>query len=109
MATERREKCYWLVPEVLRPCSISLFYFSLVNRLASRALVHLTKNIMHTLPNEKKKIQVVPEAIVCHVDESPLWGETVSERPRRNMTDPAAEPFFSRPAPSNDPDALSRL
>ncbi|KAG1611381.1 hypothetical protein G6F46_009299 [Rhizopus delemar] len=28
---------------------------------------------MHTLPNEKKKIQVVPEAIVCHIDESPLF------------------------------------
>jgi hypothetical protein len=55
---------------------------------SSMALVHLTKNIMHTLPNEKKKIQVVPEAIVCHIDESPLWGDMVSERPRMDIADP---------------------
>ncbi|RCH85322.1 Cytoplasmic tRNA 2-thiolation protein 2 [Rhizopus azygosporus] len=40
---------------------------------SSISLVDLTKNIMHTLPNEKKKIQVVPEAVICHIDESSLF------------------------------------
>ncbi|KAI9268722.1 hypothetical protein BY458DRAFT_533839 [Sporodiniella umbellata] len=31
---------------------------------------------MHTLPSEKKKIQVVPEAIICHIDESSLFETT---------------------------------
>lgn len=46
---------------------------------SSISLVDLTKNIMHTLPNEKKKIQVVPEAVICHIDESSLFDSMVIE------------------------------
>ncbi|KAI7904948.1 uncharacterized protein BX663DRAFT_501126 [Cokeromyces recurvatus] len=41
---------------------------------SSIAMLNLTKNFMKVLPNEKKKIQLIPEAIVCHIDESSLFG-----------------------------------
>lgn len=44
------------------------------------AMVNLTKNFMRVVPSEKKKVQLIPEAIVCHIDESTLFESTVSER-----------------------------
>ncbi|KAI9480418.1 MAG: hypothetical protein EXX96DRAFT_562519 [Benjaminiella poitrasii] len=40
---------------------------------SSIAMLNLTKNFIKVLPNEKKKIQLIPEAIVCHIDESTLF------------------------------------
>lgn len=42
------------------------------------AMVNLTKNFMRVVPSEKKKVQLIPEAIVCHIDESTLFESTVS-------------------------------
>jgi cytoplasmic tRNA 2-thiolation protein 2 len=44
------------------------------------AMVNLTKNFMRVVPSEKKKVQLIPEAIVCHIDESTLFESTVSEK-----------------------------
>ncbi|KAI8370943.1 hypothetical protein BD560DRAFT_396404 [Blakeslea trispora] len=43
---------------------------------SSIAMLNLTKNFMHIVPTEKKKIQLIPEAIVCHIDESSLFEST---------------------------------
>ncbi|OAD01597.1 hypothetical protein MUCCIDRAFT_156834 [Mucor lusitanicus CBS 277.49] len=40
------------------------------------AMVNLTKNFMRVVPSEKKKVQLIPEAIVCHIDESTLFEST---------------------------------
>lgn len=41
------------------------------------AMVNLTKNFMRVVPTEKKKVQLIPEAIVCHIDESTLFENNV--------------------------------
>jgi hypothetical protein len=33
---------------------------------------------MRVVPSEKKKVQLIPEAIICHIDESTLFETTVS-------------------------------
>jgi hypothetical protein len=33
---------------------------------------------MRVVPTEKKKVQLIPEAIICHIDESTLFETTVS-------------------------------
>ena len=43
-------------------------------------MLNLTKNFMRIVPTEKKKIQLIPEAIVCHIDESSLFESTVCIR-----------------------------
>ncbi|CAO3631696.1 unnamed protein product [Mucor fragilis] len=43
---------------------------------SSIAMVNLTKNFMRVVPSEKKKVQLIPEAIVCHIDESTLFEST---------------------------------
>lgn len=40
-------------------------------------MVNLTKNFMRVVPTEKKKVQLIPEAIVCHIDESALFENNV--------------------------------
>lgn len=40
---------------------------------SSIAMMNLTKNFMRVIPSEKKKVHLIPEAIVCHIDESSLF------------------------------------
>jgi hypothetical protein len=40
-------------------------------------MLHLTSTFMVINPNEKKKVAMVPSAVVCHIDESALFGEQV--------------------------------
>ncbi|SAM09220.1 hypothetical protein [Absidia glauca] len=42
---------------------------------SSIAMLHLTSTFMVINPNEKKKVAMVPSAVVCHIDESTLFGE----------------------------------
>ncbi|CEP14391.1 hypothetical protein [Parasitella parasitica] len=50
-------------------------------------MVNLTKNFMHVGPTELKKIQLIPEAIICHIDESTLFDSTAnsSEKLARDL------------------------
>lgn len=41
------------------------------------AMMNLTKNFMRVIPSEKKKVHLIPEAIVCHIDESSLFEHNV--------------------------------
>lgn len=43
-------------------------------------MVNLTKNFMRVVPTEKKKVQLIPEAIVCHIDESSLFENNVCKK-----------------------------
>lgn len=42
-----------------------------------RAMIHLTREFMHVAPHEKKKVQLMTGATVCHIDESALFKEQV--------------------------------
>ncbi|KAG2236174.1 hypothetical protein INT48_003793 [Thamnidium elegans] len=54
---------------------------------SSIAMVNLTKNFMRVVPTEKKKVQLIPEAIVCHIDESSLFenNKGYAEKLKENM------------------------
>lgn len=43
-------------------------------------MVNLTKNFMRIVPTEKKKVQLIPEAIICHIDESTLFQNNVWQK-----------------------------
>ncbi|KAI8970445.1 hypothetical protein BDF20DRAFT_125404 [Mycotypha africana] len=47
-------------------------------------MVELTKNFMRILPNEKKKIQLIPQAVICHIDESAIFQQTVESEEKLN-------------------------
>ena len=81
--TERTERCCWLVQVDLPPCKCANAKKRTVGMrrlIASSAMVNLTKSFMRVVPSEKKKVQLIPEAIVCHIDESTLFESTVSAR-----------------------------
>lgn len=40
-------------------------------------MIHLTSGFMIVNPTEKKKIALVPSAVVCHIDESALFEQQV--------------------------------
>ncbi|KAL1928299.1 hypothetical protein VTP01DRAFT_3215 [Rhizomucor pusillus] len=44
----------------------------------SIAMIHLTREFMHVAPHEKKKVQLMTGATVCHIDESALFKEQVN-------------------------------
>ncbi|KAI8884913.1 hypothetical protein K501DRAFT_216726 [Backusella circina FSU 941] len=54
---------------------------------SSMALVNLTNDFIQPVPEHKKKIQLVPSAVICHIDESTLFGNnhTLSEQLGQNM------------------------
>jgi hypothetical protein len=58
--------------------STSLFKLTRADcNIYSRALVNLTNDFIQPVPEHKKKIQLIPSAVICHIDESTLFGNNV--------------------------------